>query len=328
MEKAKLAFYIEFGTDSARREKYKKALKNPNKSLADYKELAAEFMPETNPVINIEFQTMREFYKYSDNFINDCLKSIKRDCHPQLERLYKIIDNRYVFLEWLHGTGLYFADGKNEDGTPIYLDWWERIRNVKMGGIKADEKLLRDYAHKMDKKIVMRQTIGKIASVSVYENRVKTEFVDDYTNLIYTLTDNQARKADELLIRDSNGEIVKELKSELLNDYALIKAKREMRLKNRKNKVENISEPQLKEQEAPENISERPQKTSAIFNDVKDMDFNRSEVIEDSNGNRWAKCEICSEIKPTIEFWSYGGLGTENLGQCKVCGKLVTLVRE
>ena len=88
----------------------------------------------------------------------------------------------------------------------------------------------------MDKKIVARQTIGKIAAVSVYENSDGADFLCDYTNLLHTLTDNQARKMDELLIVDKNGEIIEELRSQLIQDYAVLKAKKEMRLKNRKEK--------------------------------------------------------------------------------------------
>jgi hypothetical protein len=84
MEKAKLEFYVEFGGDSARRKKYKEALDNKNKSLADYRRIAAEFMPPINPVINIEFQTMRDFYRHSDDWI-DRRSTLKRETHPKCE---------------------------------------------------------------------------------------------------------------------------------------------------------------------------------------------------------------------------------------------------
>jgi hypothetical protein len=295
IEKAKLAFYVEFGGNAERRKEYEKDLNNPSKSLDYYRKKASEFMPETNPVINIEFQTMREFYKYSDDFINN-LKHSERDCHPKLNRIYKILDNRGFFLKWLNSEGLYFADGKDENGNPSYLDWWDRIRKVKVGGIKADEKLLREYEHKIDKKVVARQTIGKIASISVYENRLNTDFLDDYTNLIHTLTDNEAHKMDEILIKNSNGDIVKELKSSLLNDYDVLKAKKEMRLKNRK----------------------KAQTPGSTPNDIEKPGYKE---------NRLITCLICSATKPASQFWTYGGDGEENVGQCKECLRLVTLER-
>ncbi|MCL2456428.1 MAG: hypothetical protein FWD19_02625, partial [Defluviitaleaceae bacterium] len=124
--KAKLAFYVEFGDNDTRRKIFDDALQNKNKSLLDYKKIADEFMPPTNPVINIEFQTHRDFYRHSDDWINR-RETLERDCHPQLKRIYQIIDNRRIFLEHLTGRCLFFADGKNADGTPNYLDWWKRI---------------------------------------------------------------------------------------------------------------------------------------------------------------------------------------------------------
>ncbi|MCL2358027.1 MAG: hypothetical protein FWC70_12895 [Defluviitaleaceae bacterium] len=317
MEKAKLAFYVEFGTNAARREKYETMLNNPSESLADFRQTAAKFFPPTNPVINVEFQTMREFYKYSDRFIDESLKPLERECHPQLSRLYKILDNRYVFLNWLHGEGLYFADGKNEDGTPKYSDWWERIRNVKLGGIKADEKLLRKYEHKMDKKSVIRQTIGKIASVSVYDDRVDTDFLEDYTELLHMLTDNKARKMDERLKRAD--EPRKDFKSELLKDYTLLKAKKEMRLKNRKKKAD---ENKLAPLDAP--ATPPPKAGEPVQPSQPNRQKNAFDVP--TQADRQIKCIICNEIKPEPEFWTYGGKEGADSGKCKACAEILTEV--
>ena len=140
----------------------------------------------------------------------------------------------------------------------------------------------------------MRQAVGKIASISVYENRVNSEFLDDYTNILHSLTDNQARKMDGLLIRDSGGNIVKELKSALIEDYAVIKAKKEMRLKNRKDG----------------NAAPKP--------DVA------PKTQKNNRDNRLFTCTICHEIKNINEFWTYGGQENENMGKCKSCQSLVT----
>jgi hypothetical protein len=72
LAKARLAFYVEHGTDENRRTDYEKALNNHNKSLADYKRIADAFMPKTTPVLNIEYETKRKFYYYSDKFIETC----------------------------------------------------------------------------------------------------------------------------------------------------------------------------------------------------------------------------------------------------------------
>ena len=40
-----------------------------------------------------------------------------------------------------------------------------------------------------------------------------------------------------------------------------------------------------------------------------------------SSGQRWIKCEICGEIKPTYEFFDYGGKNRVNSGICSSCNR-------
>ncbi|MCL2413543.1 MAG: hypothetical protein FWC98_05350 [Bacteroidales bacterium] len=58
---------------------------------------------------------------------------------------------------------------------PNYLAWWERLRNVKLDGIKTDEKLLRDYTFHMDKKAVQKRAIAAVASSAVYDDIALSE---------------------------------------------------------------------------------------------------------------------------------------------------------
>lgn len=43
--------------------------------------------------------------------------------------------------------------------------------------------------------------------------------------------------------------------------------------------------------------------------------------VLDAYGNRWAKCEVCGEIKEVAEFASFGGKGRVNIGRCEVCNR-------
>ncbi|MCL2413540.1 MAG: hypothetical protein FWC98_05335 [Bacteroidales bacterium] len=116
---ARLAFYVEFGTDAGRCEAYEKALSNPNKSLADLKRIADGFMPKTTPVINIEYETKRKFYYYSDEFIDRCKIDWTRDNIPEnLKRIYRILDNKSLYLDYLTKRTLSFYNGKGENGEP------------------------------------------------------------------------------------------------------------------------------------------------------------------------------------------------------------------
>jgi len=68
------------------------------------------------------------------------LTEARGDVSTPLQRIYKILDYRSLFLDYLTSKTLSFhKDGK-------YLSWWERLRNVKHEGKKVDGKLLRDYS--------------------------------------------------------------------------------------------------------------------------------------------------------------------------------------
>jgi hypothetical protein len=217
LHKARLAFYVEHGSNPARREQYEKLLSNPNASLKDYRILADEFMPKTTPVLNIEYETKRKFYYYSDKFIDTCpIDWTRQNVPEQLKRLYKILDCKQLYLDYLTKYTLSFYDGKT-DGEPNYLAWWERLRNVKLDGLKLDEKLLREYSKNMDKIAVQKRAINAVASASVYDDKLDSDFIEDISDFISEVTDNHNHQIG-------------------LQYYATQKAKKEIQLKNRKKK--------------------------------------------------------------------------------------------
>ena len=231
--KAQLCFYIAYGNDANRIKMYNTALSNPNNTLVDFKRMADEFMPPTTTVINIEYQTMREFYRRSDTIINS-FKTLSSNFPPLLKRIYQVIDNRDIFLQYLHSDGFSFCNGHKENGKPNYLGWWLRLKNVKVDGIKADEKLLRDYAYSIDKAVVMRQAIRKVSTFSVYNDRLDTSELDDVSYFVSSLTDNQIHEMDKLLFVKPDGSIVDEFTSPLLSNYKNDKVKQNKQIKNRK----------------------------------------------------------------------------------------------
>ena len=216
LHKAKIAFYVEHGTNSTLVDKCKEILSNKNTSLEDFKKMALDFMPEITPVVNIEYQTMREFYSPSDKFIQ-IFQTLKRDYNPLLKRIYQILDNRELFLNYLHGDGFSFCDGTNDDGSTKYLWWWERLRNTKIDGIKSDETVLREYSYNMDQYLIARQLMSKNASFAVYNDRLNTEYNEDNEFSETFITDNYKLMLEE--------------------QYKLIKYQKERQVKNRKKKL-------------------------------------------------------------------------------------------
>jgi len=243
LAKARIAFYVEHadydvGHDiyATRREEYEAFLKNPNASLADYKRVADAFMPKTTPVLNIEYETKRKFYYYSEEFIESCKTDWTRDAIPEpLKRVYRIIDNKSLYLDYLTKRTLSFYSGKDENGEPIYLSWWERLRNTKLDGLKTNEKLLRDYTHHMDKQAVQKRAINAVASFAVYDDKLETSFTEDLSDFLADISDNHAHKMG-LCFTDEVGNIVDNVQGELVKNYRTQKQKKEIQLKNRKKK--------------------------------------------------------------------------------------------
>jgi hypothetical protein len=213
------------------------ALENEKTTLADFKKLAREHMPKVTSILNIEYETKRKFYYYSDKFI-ETFKTIKREIPRPLERIFQILDNRRIFIKHLTQYTLSFYDGFDETGEPKYLAWWMRLRNTKLDSIKTNEKLLREYSFKMDKRCVEQRAVNAVASAAVYEDNLKTGFIEDWTDFISSLTDNEARgMGNRLMMVDTENGIVIENEdlSKAFNDkYMMTKAKKERHLKNRK----------------------------------------------------------------------------------------------
>jgi len=251
--KASLAFYVEHFCHFNTNYEYKTgpepeyydlctaALTNEKTTLADFKTLAKKHMPKVTSILNIEYETKRKFYYYMDAQIQT-FSTLERDIPKSLERIYRILDNRRIFLEYLTRVTLSFYNGTDKDGEPNYLPWWKRLRNTKLDGIKTDEKMLREYSFNMDKRCVEQRATNAIASAAVYEDNVSTGFVEDLSDFMANLTDNQARKLGHRFIMFDTENGV-ELKNETLpyhfmEKYMLTKAKKERVLKNRKKRRE------------------------------------------------------------------------------------------
>ena len=188
---AKLRFYIEHGTDPELIERYTQALANNKLTKADYKKLA-DWMPDTTTVMNVEFQTMRKFYYYSDEAIDSALFETERnDIDPILKRLFKIVDNRAIFLDYLTSKTLAFK----KQGTDDYASWWKRLRGTKLQGLKADTKLLRDYTFEVNKEVVKIKLLNNLATLSVHQGlHNKKDFEENLADMMTEINDNHKNR--------------------------------------------------------------------------------------------------------------------------------------
>lgn len=218
IDKAKLEFYLLHGTDEELKDDFKKALKSNKTTYADINAIA-KAMPALTTVINIEYMTKRKFYYYSDAWIDEYLTTdTKRFVPSALERLYKITDNRSVFLKYLTSTTLSF---KKDDK---YLPWWERLRNTKLKGLNLNLKLVREYSHDLDEQQAKKRLINALGTVALYSDKIYTTFEADASDVLAHVNDNDKMLTDW---------------------YVTKKVKKQERIKNRKIKraetLENVS---------------------------------------------------------------------------------------
>lgn len=183
IHKARLQFYIEYGADAALKIEIKKEL-DKNKTPIEYKELADSLMPEVTTVLNIEYETKRRFYYYSDKFIDNQLKN-RTPCVQPLQRLFKILDNRYLFLDYLTSKTLSF---KRSDGS--YSPWWQRLRSCKLDTIKSDDKLVRAYAKELDRNVVLKRAVNAVATSALYSGLNDYDLQADIGDLMSNINDN------------------------------------------------------------------------------------------------------------------------------------------
>ena len=237
--KAALEFYVEHGDDGVLKAEFWKALSSPKTTLAAFKKLSEKHMPSITTIINIEYETKRKFYYYSDNFIDNFkLSDNKGDISKPLERIYKILEYREVFIDYLTSQTLSFHKGIDKDGNYLYLAWWERLRNTKHGGVKTDLKLLRVYSKNMDKKLVEKKLVNTLASASVYENRLGTTFVEDFSDLLADISDNEAHKMG-IRFYNNDGKEIHDVLGSAVRDYNITKQRKQILLKNRTLKNSN-----------------------------------------------------------------------------------------
>ncbi|MBH7080739.1 hypothetical protein I5983_18325 [Clostridioides difficile] len=160
-------------------------------------------MPSVTVVLNIEFETKRKYYqKFKDISI---LPSRCED--DRLSRIYKIIDNRKIFLDILTSDVVRFEkNGK-------LMDFWKRLVNLKISSLSHDS-IKATYNNNLDLDKVRSRVLNSIASYSIYNNNFSTDLDDDIMNLLSSINDNTF--SDEYNYKKNKK--YKQIKNRLLSD--------------------------------------------------------------------------------------------------------------
>lgn len=222
---AMLKFYLEFGTNSLHKNEINFYLQDTDLNFNHIRDLALSLLPNLTTICNIEFQTKRKFYYYGDEQI-ETFNTI--DTHNKLKRVFKIIDNRKVFLDYLTHYNLRFVDSNGN-----YKSWWKRLRGVKVSCLDNKYPYARNYQTKLDKDKIIKNTIRSVATHSLYNNKVDTNFITDITDLFGSINDNDVYNGTFRLLHENLGELVSELDSKYLIDYDVYKNKKYKTIKSK-----------------------------------------------------------------------------------------------
>lgn len=225
IDKARLLFYLEYGKDDLIKDKINKFVKDQSKSYLDMKEFADEICPKVTLILNIEYETKRKFYYYSDNSINGF--DYELTDIAALSRIFQIYENRNIFLNYLTSETASFVDKKKDD----YKAFWKRLRGLKIENCNnCDMEYIRDYSKEIDKEKIKKRLVNTIATLAVYNDKKDTSFIDDFSNVLSSINDNDI-KNDYMFINE-NGERLEDI---YIPDYREYKEKRHKELRYKLN---------------------------------------------------------------------------------------------
>lgn len=218
-------FYLKYGSNLSIKNDLKRLIDMETTTFDDMKKFVLKFMPKTTHIINIEFQTMRKFYYYGDELIGTLPINTELDDFKLL-RLFRIIDNRKLFLDYLTENSVCFVKDNLKDFT--ILDFWKRIRTVKLTK-HYKGKYVRIYpVQKVDEQKIVNKLKKQLARLSIVKNNLSSDINDDMSIFFGALNDN-----DTHINNDGICSIIDE-------KYNKIKEKEKKKLKSLIKREENV----------------------------------------------------------------------------------------
>lgn len=218
--KGKMLFYIKYGNDVSLKTRYKSLLRDKNTTYEYLNKIIEGVLPDTTLIMNIEFQTMRKYYYYGDSFINT-LPITHKGKHYTLNKIYRIMDNRKLFLDYLTSDVVSFRK-KNycpneKDEKKIYKNFWYRLRRVKLK-CNFEGSYSRDYSKELNIKLAEKRAKSAIATWSIYKGNLESDINEDLSLFTNQFNDNTFTDYDtgEILIADADYYDMKEKKKKAL----------------------------------------------------------------------------------------------------------------
>lgn len=219
-----LRFYLKYGKDQDRKEGIWNLLNDKDTRLSDIEDYAISFMPKVTVILNIEFETKRTFYRSADAQID--LLPKRNNVPGQIVRLFQILDNRKIFLDYITSETVAFKHCEMK-----YCAWWQRLRSLKIQSNVMDYELARQYNKNIDQEGLVKRISNMIGTLATYDKRTDSNFVEDMSYLLSNINDNHMANIN--LIEIETGEILSDMESKILEKYAAYKEKKYRAVKNR-----------------------------------------------------------------------------------------------
>lgn len=183
---AMIRFYLEYGNDDYIKSNCNFLINNENSTLDDYRNFIKGICPEVTRIQNFEFQTMRKFYSNGSDIIDSL--PLLYECDPLVFRLFQILDNRKIFLEYLTSKTVNFNSR-----------FWNLIKSVKLDStIQINYK--RKYSNNRNIDLVLNKLKNNLATYSIYKGNDNTDILTDMCNLINSLNDNDIKEYERYLV--------------------------------------------------------------------------------------------------------------------------------
>lgn len=204
----RIQWYLFYGKNPALKEKLSRLLECAYANSDNAAELEKQIdgiLPPVTVVTNIEFQTKRKFYYSFDDFIDTYCPNQTLDkpyavasdykpayAIPALTRLYKILDLRRSFLDYLCSDCVAFVKDKSAKELE-YCDWWYRIRACRVDDRhNAPWAAWRNYDRETDIRRASRRFSSAVAQLAVLRNGLQSDksFTEDISDALAYLNDN------------------------------------------------------------------------------------------------------------------------------------------
>lgn len=222
---AQIEFYLKYGSDDNIKNELINIKKNTDLNLDTVRKRIKGLCPDPTLILNIEYQTMRKFYKSGEDLIKTL--PILEECDPKLFNLFQILDNRKIYLDYLTSKTVSFVKDsynsnskKKKEDKEIYLDWWYRLRRVKLDNtINID--FTRTYSTTNDINKTYRELKACIAKINVLQGNFETDINQDLSCVLSLLNDNDFEIDDygTVKLHDDDYKIIKEKKKKALKSY-------------------------------------------------------------------------------------------------------------